>query len=74
MDQIEIQTAAIETNVRTLIKTHPDSKRFMETLRNEAIDQAFREISERIDAILFRQEEINIRVLSYITAHGKKRE
>jgi hypothetical protein len=74
MNEIEICTTAIETNVRTLIKTHPDSKQFIETLRNEAIDQAFREISERIDAILFRQEEINIRVLSYITAQSKKKE
>jgi hypothetical protein len=48
MSEIEIQTTAIETNVRTLIKTHPDPKQFIEILRNEAIDQAFREISNRI--------------------------
>lgn len=54
MNEIEICTTAIETNVRTLIKMHPDPKRFMETLRNEAIDQAFREISESIETLAER--------------------
>jgi hypothetical protein len=45
----EIQIVAIETNIRTLIKSHPEPKNFIETLRNEAIDQAFREISDRLN-------------------------
>jgi len=51
MNEIEIQTTAIETNVRTLIKTHPDPKQFIETLRNEAIDQAFQEVNETFQDI-----------------------
>ena len=57
MDQIEIETTAIETNVRTLIKTHPDPKQFIETLRNEAIDQAFQEISESIEILAERIQD-----------------
>jgi len=46
---VEIQIVAIETNVRTLLKDHPNPQQFIKTLQNEAIDQAFREISEGMD-------------------------
>jgi hypothetical protein len=69
MNEIEIQTTAIETNVRTLIKSHPYPKQFIERLRNEAIDQAFQEISERLDECRNR-----IFILEQTLAHSKKRE
>ena len=90
MDQIEIETTAIETNVRTLIKTHPSPKQFIETLRNEAIDQAFREttiqleatfqdikkIYDRFEHVIQRIDDQNNRIfiLEQTVAHNKKKE
>jgi len=48
MDQEPIMIEAIETNVRTLIKSHPRAANFIKTLQNEAIDQAFQEITDKL--------------------------
>ena len=47
-EKIDIVIVAIETNVRTLLKDHPNPQQFIKTLQNEAIDQAFRELNEKI--------------------------
>jgi len=49
--EIEMQIVAIETNIRSLLKDHPHAQQFIKTLQNEAIDQAFRELSERITTV-----------------------
>ena len=55
---IETQIVAIETNIRTLLKDHPNPQQFIKTLQNEAIDQAFRELSEIIQNHTKRLHEI----------------
>ena len=49
---------AIELNIRTLLKMHPNPQQFIKTLQNEAIDQAFRELSETIQNHTKRLHEI----------------
>jgi tetrahydromethanopterin S-methyltransferase subunit G len=49
--ETEIQIVAIETNIRSLLKDHPHAQQFIKLLQNEAIDNAFRELSERVHAL-----------------------